>query len=127
MASSHSRSNRKPSGSRYKNLSKKKRHELAGEPTLTLLGSAVRKMLRIRGGNEKQKVLQDEFANVYNPKTKKSSKVKIETVVDNPANRQYIRRNIITKGTIIKTSAGNARVTSRPGQEGTVNAILIEK
>lgn len=127
MAASRFRSTRKPSGGRYKLLRKKKRHELASEPTLTLLGEPVRKTLRVRGGSMRQRTLQIDYANVYNPKTKKSEKVKIETVVDNPANRQYVRRNIITKGTIIKTSAGNARITSRPGQEGTVNAVLVEK
>ena len=46
-------------------------------------------------------------------------------VVENPANRHYIRRNILTRGTIIKTEKGNARITSRPGQDGVVNAVLI--
>ncbi|MHA1485277.1 MAG: 30S ribosomal protein S8e, partial [Candidatus Thorarchaeota archaeon] len=30
-----------------------------------------------------------------------------------------------TRGTIIKTSKGRAKVTSRPGQEGILNAVLI--
>jgi small subunit ribosomal protein S8e len=35
------------------------------------------------------------------------------------------RRAIITKGAIIETSKGNARVTSRPGQCGIINAVLL--
>ena len=31
----------------------------------------------------------------------------------------------MTKGTIVQTEAGSARITSRPGQDGVVNAILI--
>ena len=46
-------------------------------------------------------------------------------VGDNPANRDFARRKIITKGAIIKTKRGNARVTSRPGQNGTVDAVLV--
>ncbi|RLF79472.1 30S ribosomal protein S8e, partial [Thermococci archaeon] len=44
-----------------------------------------------------------------------------------PANRQYVRRNIITKGAIIQTEIGKAIVTSRPGQDGVVNAVLIKE
>ena len=54
------------------------------------------------------------------------SEAEIENVVDNPSNVNYIRRNIITKGAIIETSAGTARVTSRPGQDGQVNAVLVD-
>ncbi|MEM5832609.1 MAG: 30S ribosomal protein S8e, partial [Candidatus Aenigmatarchaeota archaeon] len=39
----------------------------------------------------------------------------------------YERRKIITKGAIIKTEIGLAKVTSRPSQHGVVNAILIQK
>ena len=36
-----------------------------------------------------------------------------------------MRRNTITKGAIVDTSAGLAKVVSRPGQTGTINAILV--
>jgi len=54
------------------------------------------------------------------------SEAEIENVVDNPSNVNYARRNIITKGAVIETSAGRARVTSRPGQSGGVNAVLLD-
>ncbi len=57
----------------------------------------------------------------------KSSKSKLLRVVRNPANVDYQRRGVITKGAIIETELGQARVTSRPGQDGVVNAILVEK
>jgi len=66
------------------------------------------------------------YANLTDQKTKKSSKVKITSVVDNPANRNFVRRNIITKGAVVETEKGRARVTSRPGQDGLVNAVLIK-
>ena len=50
---------------------------------------------------------------------------KILEVVENSAYPNYLRQNIITKGSIISTEKGNARVTSRPGQHGMVNAVLM--
>jgi len=55
----------------------------------------------------------------------KTTKVEILRVVKNPANVDYDRRGVITKGTTIETPLGTALVTSRPGQDGTVNAILV--
>ena len=57
----------------------------------------------------------------------KSITATIENVVSNAANLNYVRRNVITKGAIIDTSEGRARVTSRPGQIGQVNAVLVGK
>jgi small subunit ribosomal protein S8e len=53
-------------------------------------------------------------------------KSKIKLVKENPANRNFARMNVITKGAIIETEDGMARVTSRPSRDGTVNAILIK-
>jgi small subunit ribosomal protein S8e len=36
-----------------------------------------------------------------------------------------MRRNIITKGAVIKTELGDAKVTNRPGQDGLINAVLL--
>jgi small subunit ribosomal protein S8e len=52
--------------------------------------------------------------------------VKILGVAKNPANKEYERRQVITKGALIKTELGLARVTSRPGQNGVVNAVLVK-
>ena len=49
----------------------------------------------------------------------------LKTVLENPANRHYVRRNIITKGTIVDTEKGKAIITSKPGQEGCINAKLL--
>jgi small subunit ribosomal protein S8e len=48
-------------------------------------------------------------------------------VVRNPANPDYNRRGVITKGTIIRTEKGLAKIVSRPGQYGSLSAILIEE
>jgi len=124
MAISKFRSKRKSTGGRYRRINKKLRH-LGGLPTLTKIGNLKKIRVRTRGNNIKERLLTANTANLYDPKTKKYHKVKIETVIDNPSNRNFVRQKIITKGTIIKTEMGNAKITSRPGQEGTINAVLI--
>ena len=57
----------------------------------------------------------------------KFKKVKVLTVKENPANRHFVRMNIITKGAIVETDDGLARVTSRPTRDGMVNAVLVAK
>ena len=125
MAISQSKSRRKITGGRYRNYRKKRLHELGNLPRLTKLGEKKSKTLKGKFNTFKSILFNADTANVYNPKNKKYSKVKIITIVDNPSNRNFIRRNIMNKGAIIKTELGNARITSRPGQEGNVNAILI--
>lgn len=122
----HHRSKRKPTGGRYKKLYRAKRNfETGSNPTLSKVGNVVMRTIRTKGGNSKQKLLVAEIANIFNPKTNKYQKAKIKTVLENPANRHYVRRNLLTKGTVIDTEIGKAKITSRPGQEGTVNAVLI--
>jgi small subunit ribosomal protein S8e len=87
------------------------------------------KKLRIRralGGNFKFRLLVASHANVTDKATGKSEKTKIVQVLQNPANVDFDRRGIITKGTVIETEKGKAVVTSRPGQNGVVDAIKIE-
>ena len=48
------------------------------------------------------------------------------TVVENTANTHFVRRNIITKGAVVDTSLGRVKVTSRPGQHGMINGVLVE-
>lgn len=126
MARSQFKSRKKISGGSYKDFRKKKLRYLAREPAMTRIGEETKlKKIRAMGGNEKHRLLMVNYANVSMPDGK-TKKVEIKTVLENPANRQYVRRNIITKGTIIETEVGKAVVTSRPGQDGIVNAKLIE-
>ena len=127
MGLSKDRSKRKITGGLYgkRYARKKKISERVGYPKLTKFGERKLKKERVRGGNLKHCLLSVDFVNLYDPKTKKHSKVKILKVLENPANRHYARRNILTKGTIIETEKGRARIISRPGQEGSLNAVLI--
>jgi small subunit ribosomal protein S8e len=84
-------------------------------------------MVRTRGNNKKIRVKTAQIAYVVDPKTNKTSKTEITSVVENSANIHYVRRNIMNKGSIIDTKLGKAKITSRPGQSGTINAVLISK
>ncbi|MBU3966890.1 MAG: 30S ribosomal protein S8e [Euryarchaeota archaeon] len=119
------KSTRKYTSGRIISARSKKRFELGGDEANTHLGETIRKRERTLGGTIKMKLLRDSTVIVTDPKTKTAKKVKIQTVSGNPANIHYIRRNILTKGAIIKTELGVARVTNRPGQEGSINAMLI--
>lgn len=125
MAITQTRSKRKSTGGRYKATLTKRLHSLARAPRLTKLDETKRKKLRVRGANEKIILFSSNTANVYNPKTKKYQKTKIKNISENTANRNFVKRNIMNKGAIIETELGKAKITSRPGQEGTINAVLI--
>lgn len=116
---------RSPKGSRYKRYGDYKKYELGRLPSFTGLGKKHIQNIRTLGGNRKLRLLSEEFVNVVDPKTKKAQKVKIKDTTENPANRHFVRRNIMTKGAIIETEIGKAKITSRPGQDGVVNAVLI--
>jgi small subunit ribosomal protein S8e len=125
MALSKFRSKRKVSGKVYRDYKKKKLRDLARNPTYTRLGDRKVRCIRIRSGMIKSILLSSNEINVYNPKTKKYKKVKIKTVLENPANRHFVRRNILTKGTIVETEIGKAKIVSRPGQEPVLNGVLV--
>ena len=126
MALWQGRSKRKPSGGRLRPNRLKKRFEIGRETELTFTAPPRFRVVRTMGDHTKIKTLSTNTAIVTNKKTKRSQKTKIIQVVENKANPHYVRRNIITKGAIIQTEAGNAVVTSRPGQHGVVNAVLLE-
>ena len=105
---------------------KKRRYEKGFFPAETVIGKTKSKSMRKHGGNEKRRLLLINEANISNA-SGKTQKVKIDRVIKNPANVDYDRRGVITKGTMIATSLGTARVTSRPGQDGKVNAVLVDK
>ncbi len=124
----HGRLNkRKASGGRKRANRMKRKFERGSFPTETTLGKTKKKVSRRRGGNVKIRLLRASYANVSNLSTGKTIKTEILRVIRNPANVDYNRRGVITKGTIIETPLGTARITSRPGQDGLVNAVLLQK
>ena len=79
------------------------------------------------GKQQKTKLFDAHTALVVDPKTNKIEKTTIKSVLKNQSNRRFERRNIITKGAEIDTELGPARVTSRPGQSGLIQAVLLKK
>lgn len=120
------KSRRKPSGGRLRLNRKKRRYEIGRDAEFTYAGETRLQKFRTRGGNSKVKMLKAAYANVVDPSNQKIQKVKIITVKENSANANYVQRNIITKGAIVQTEVGLAKVTSRPGQDGAVNAVLVK-
>jgi len=118
---------RKKSGGRSRAYRGKRAFEAGSDAAETLVGEKKLVRDRARGGSLKMKALAYNFANVADPSTQKSQKVQIVKVVKNPSNIDYQRRGVITKGAIVETPLGQARVTSRPGHGGVVNAILLQK
>ena len=127
MAQWQGRSKRKPSGGRIRSARNKRKFEIGSEPTSTLVGKENRKLYREFGGGRKARLMGAAVANVYIPEEKKVIKSKIVTVKENAANPHFVQRNILTKGAILKTEIGLVKVTSRPGQDGVVNGILVGK
>lgn len=118
------KSKRKVSGGRYKKDRKKRKSELKKYAVLAKIGKDKRKVVRVRGGNKKVKLLFGEYVNVFYEKGCK--KVKIKSIIENLADRHFVRRGIITKGCVVETEIGKVRITSRPGQTGTLDGVLIE-
>jgi small subunit ribosomal protein S8e len=127
MSTQSSLRKRKRTGGKKRVYRTKKKYEAGGYPAETILGEPRRKISRGIGGNRKIKVLSDKFASVTDPKSGKTEKTEIVRVVRNGANVDYNRRGVITKGAEIETTLGLAKVTSRPGYDGIINAVLIGK
>lgn len=117
-------STRKKTGGRRRLGRKKRKHELGDEPTETTVGDSDYKTVVVRGGDTKTRVLKADEVNVVDGG--ETRRAELEGVVENQANPNYARRDIVTKGAVVETTEGRARVVSRPGQDGVVNAELVE-
>ena len=123
----HGNDLKKPSGGKKRPYSGKRKYEAGRPPTETRLSEReARKIIRVRGGNSKIRLKRAVYANVIDPSSNKAQKAKIIRVLETPAHTEFARRGIIIKGAIIETELGKAKVTSRPGQDGVINAILLK-
>jgi len=125
MARSHAKSKRKYTGKKYKHFRKKRKRELERPSMNTVIGEEKKKTQKTLGGNTKIKLFSTNFISVTDPNTNKTAKVRILGFESNAASKDLNRRHILTKGAVVETEMGNARITSRPGQQGTLNGILI--
>ena len=127
MAITYARSNRKPTGGLYHKFRKKKKRDFGSDFIPIKIGKPKRRFMKTLGGSKKIRVLQANVANVLDPSTGKYQISKIKAVKENPANPFFVVSNTITKGAIIETELGLAKVVSRPGQDGVINAVLVKK
>ena len=116
---------RKPSGGKRRAYRGKRRFETGSFPVETTVGEYEVKTERGFGGNLKKRLKSTNWVIVSDPSTGQSKKVEITRVLKNPSNVDYDRRGVITKGTLLETSIGTVRVTSRHGQSGVLNGILV--
>ena len=134
MVQWHMRDDKKPSGGR-RNTIRARAKKLAwkgGVAALTKTDVSVKDDLRETnkglGSTVKTRALHLKHANIA--QNGKIIKAEIVAVKTNDANRLFARSNVSTKGAIIRVKVdGNeklAKITNRPGQEGSVNAKLVE-
>ena len=115
---------KKITGGTKKPARTKRAFEQGGFASETRLGDPLKVAKRIRSGALKGRLLYERYANVMDQSRNVVQKAEILRVIKNPVNPDYDRRKIITKGALIETSLGEAVVTSRPGQDGVINAII---
>lgn len=125
MARSQARSKRKFTGKKYKHFKKKRKRELERPTIDTTIGEEKKKKQRVMGGNTKLKLFSSQYINVTDPNTNKTSRVRILGFESNDASKDLTRRHILTKGAVVETELGNAKITSRPGQAGQLNGVLV--
>ncbi len=117
---------RKMSGGRRTASRSRRSFERNRYASETIIGEFDQVKRDVRGKRFKIGLKRIDYLNVVDPSTGKVFRTKIIKAIRNPANRDYERRGVITKGVSLETEKGVVRVTSRPGQEGVVNAILLE-
>jgi len=113
-------------GGRLKPSRMRRKSEIDRYPNEPILGKESIVPRRVRGGNLKLALKHIESLNVNDRENKKTIKTKIIKVVKNPANKDYERRGVLSKGAFVETELGIARIISRPGQNGSINAILTK-
>ena len=114
---------KKASGGRYTRPKKKKATGRQNQSRIVKIGEPKTKTLRTRGGNKKTVAFENNKINLIS--NGKAKVVEIKNVLETPSNTFLARQNILTKGSIIETEMGKARITNKPSGEGNVQGILI--
>ena len=114
----------KVTGGRRHPLRSRRKYEMDRFPNEALIGEQITITRKVRGKNAKTSIKTIDSVNLAIDS--KVKRVKIINVLENATNNDYQRRGVISKGAIHETEEGKCRVVSRPGQHGTVNAILVK-
>ena len=118
---------RKKTGGKKRAFRTHRVYEQGRQPVETLFGETQRKEVKGISRISKIKLVKANYVNVSNPETGTTERQKILDVVSNPAKADYNRRGVITKGTIIRTEKGLAKIVSRPGQDGSLSAVVYKE
>jgi small subunit ribosomal protein S8e len=110
-------------GRRRKFRDKKLAHIGGTFPATKVAAKDLKVSVRGRGGIMNLKLKKASAINVV-MKDGKMKKVAIKRVLESH-NPEYVRMNIVTRGAVVETELGKARVTNRVGQDGIVNGVLI--
>ncbi|MBM3309184.1 MAG: 30S ribosomal protein S8e [Candidatus Altiarchaeales archaeon] len=107
---------------------KKRKYGAGGKPVDTTIGVVKKRKFGVKGGNEKLKLFACKTVNTL--LGGKYVKCEVVTVKENPSNKDFVRRNVITKGAVVLAKGPdgkelNIRVTSRPGQDGVLNGVVV--
>ena len=106
-------------------LKSRRKFQMDRYPNEALMGEQLTVTRKTRGNNRKTAIKTANVVNVILADGKiKSSK--IVRVLENQTNNDYQRRGVITKGAIVETEDGKCKILSRPGQDGTLNGILLK-
>jgi len=115
----------KVTGGRRHPLRSRRKYEMDRFPNEALIGEQITITRKVRGKNVKTAIKTIDSVNLAIDS--KIKRVKIIKVLENATNNDYHRRGVISKGAVLETEEGKCRVVSRPGQHGTVNAILVKR
>ncbi|MDD5339832.1 MAG: 30S ribosomal protein S8e [Candidatus ainarchaeum sp.] len=111
-------------GGRRRKFRDKKLSHIGGTfPATKVAAKDLKVSVRGRGGRMSIKLKKASMINVVS-KDGKMKKVAIKRVLESH-NPEYVRMNIVTRGAVVETELGKARVTNRVGQDGIVNGVLI--
>jgi len=114
----------KVTGGRRHPLRSRRKYEMDRFPNEAIIGKQITITRKVRGKNVKTAIKTIDSVNLAIDS--KIKRVKIIKVLENATNNDYQRRGVVSKGAILETEEGKCRVVSRPGQHGTVNAILVK-
>jgi len=111
-------------GGRKRRFNDKRLCHVGGVFTATKVSATdLRRERRKRGGTIGLKLKKAVSINVVSKTGVKKAKISKVLQSHNP---EFVRMNIITKGTVVETELGKVRVTNRVGQDGIINGVLIQ-
>jgi len=107
---------------------KKRKFHAGGHAVETSLGAHKTKKAPTKGGGSKTKLVSGSKVNVT--VGGKNTVYEVKDLIDNPANKDFARRRVVTKGAILSVTGPDGqelkvKVSSRTGQDGTLNAVPV--